>query len=105
MPEGEIVNAIKELSNVLGMASSEIIPHYVRWYIWASLGYMILGLCICIGSIWWFQTAGRNINRSLAIFILAIVLVIGGLIFVSQVGDLLAPQGIAIHRFIKDMRG
>jgi len=31
MDENMISNAIRELSNSLGMGANEIIPHYVRW--------------------------------------------------------------------------
>lgn len=105
MTECEVSNAIKEIAGAIGIASSEIIPHYARWYIFASIGYMIFGLCISIGGIWWFKTAGKDIDRPPAILILVIALFVGGLFFFVQVGDLLAPQGIAIHQFIGDIRG
>ena len=112
----EIANAVKELSGAIGVASSEIIPHYARWCVFASIGYMMFGLCLCAGSILGFRVMARYVKSNVedydqqgwrvwAGIILTAGLFIGGLIFFCQIGDLFAPQGMAIHRLIQDIRG
>jgi len=51
----EISDAIKTLSESIGVASSEIIPHYVLWYIWTSVGYMLLAICLFGASVGVFK--------------------------------------------------
>ena len=103
--EINIASAIKEISNTIGIASSEIIPHYAQWYIASSISYMIFSCCICIGGFWWFKAAKKEIEEMTAISIFIILLFIGIFTVALQVGDLLGSQGIAIHQLIEDIRG
>ena len=110
----EVSTAIKVLSENIGIASSEIIPHYAHWYVCASIAYMIFGACVCFGSYYGFKSMSKYITANIeynekewrvwAGILLVGGLFIGALIFFCNIGDLFAPTGISIHQLIQDIR-
>ena len=95
--EQNIVNVIEKLAAAVGKTGGEIVHYYVTWYIVASIVWGLFGAMIIF--------LGTRIKGNENELIRWILFIIGLLFFCSNLIDLLAPQGIAIHQIIKDLRG
>ena len=114
MKAQEISEIIKTLSETIGIASSEIVPHYAKWTIAASIGYMFCAVCIFVGSLVVFKLFCKNAEdseydkdswRAMAWVVMVCGFLISIFMFSSQIGDLISPTGMAIHSLIRDVRG
>lgn len=110
----EISEAIKALSESIGIASSEIIPHYVSWYIYSSIAWLFFAICLFGASVVVFkmfqkQAKKDDYDEDVWIFwswaLVIVAFIVSTIIFFAQIGDLLAPTGISIHQLISDIRG
>ncbi len=99
------VNAIEKLATAVGKTGSDVVQYYATWNIVASIVWGILGaLIVFVG----FRIKGDDNDEFIglpAIIVKSVVIGIGLLFLCDNIIDLLAPQGIAIHQLIKDLRG
>lgn len=109
--EQQVTEIIQELSKQLGIASNSIVPHYAKWYFAAGISYCLFGSMLMALGVYlhakipiWFDS-DVELSRVWAIAILFVLVFIGGLFIAFNVGDIVAPEGIGIHRLIKDIRG
>jgi len=104
----EISEIIEQLAETLGMASSEIIPHYALWYRISSISYMIFGLMFFYSGLLFYKKVTKSEYDSehfIPLLIIPFVLSFIGLwIFFANIGDLFGATGISIHRLILDLR-
>lgn len=108
--EEQVTEIIQEVSKQLGVASESIVPHYAKWYFVAGISYCLFGLMLMALGVYlhakipsWFDD--EDLARGWAIAMLIVFLFIGGLFIAFNVGDVVAPEGIGIHRLIQDIRG
>ena len=107
MNEENIIILIRDLAKGLGITASDVIAYYAKWYIVSSIGWMIFGVIICFLTKF-FSKKMLVFDEYLeveALIVLIAGLMLGAFTFFIQIGDLLAPQGIAIHQIIKDITG
>ena len=95
---------VQEVLLYLGDKGEAIIANYVHWYIIASLVYTGFGAVIIYLS-FWISNKMEFEEVCISWLIKGLGLLIGLWIIFAQIPDLLAPQGIAIHRLILDLRG
>lgn len=103
-----IASTVNEIAQSLGMASTEIIPHYARWYFARSVGFMLMGLILVgLGIFFSYKIWDKEDDESqlAAIVILAIGVFVGLVFICLNIGDFVSPEGIAYHRLISDIRG
>jgi len=106
----EIALIIEQFAEALGMASSEIIPHYALWYKVSSMSYIMFGVFMILfgASIYISKkkfSYDSDENYDWVFFIIALVLTfMGALIIFTRLDDFFGATGIAIHRLILDLR-
>jgi hypothetical protein len=100
--EHNTTEAIETLAKILGESGTTIVGEYAWWFIWSSLSFIGLGAAILVVAIKWKQPDDWDFNPILLQLFVGFI----GLLFIAcNVGDLLAPNGIAIHQLIQDVRG
>ena len=92
---------LEKLAEILQQSGTAIISEYARWYVVQSFSWICLGIVICFLTVKSKfeiedQKAWTYIIKTTALFV-------GMMFIVSNIGDLFAPQGIAIHRLISDL--
>lgn len=105
MTGNDIAMAVKEIAATIGVASSEILPHYTNYYVSTSLAFILLGLVFCVIGFYVFKRLSDEEEQITGILIGAGVVFIGAWVFFYYIGDLFGAQGMAIHQLIMDVRG
>lgn len=101
--EEQNIKLVDRLAQVIGEAGVSITAHYAEWFIWSSIAWMIVGVMSLIGAKRFnLNDDALKIENSIIKIILGII---GVVMLAANFGDLLAPQGAAIHQLIKDIRG
>ena len=102
-------SVIEKLATAVGKSSGDIVQYYTAWFIVDSIVWMLIGAVVVF--------LGTRIKRGEKefrdefwdFFPIEVVkwaaIAIGFVILCANLVDLLAPQGIAIHQLIKDLRG
>lgn len=103
MKDTNVNEAIQQLSTILAESGNTISEAYSYWFFWNAIGWMFMGLCI-IGAAIKVKKPEEMDDRA-ALVIKAVLIFIGSLFVFVNLPDLFAPQGIAIHQLIKDIRG
>ncbi len=116
----EIEAIIKQMTILLdkmGVSFNEVVSHFIVWYVSSSLAWMVFAVLLCVGSVYGFKWLMRHsesetvddyyedIWKIWAIVVLVAGLIIGAIIFFSQIADLVGARGIAIHDLIIHLRG
>lgn len=96
------IEAIEKLATIIGESGASIVTEYTQWYIWASVSWMLFGTGLLLFVEKWEQPEDWDLPPIIIKFVIGFL---GALIIAANLGDLLAPQGIAIHRLILDIRG
>lgn len=95
--------AINQIAAILGSSGSAAVTAYVKWFVIEAIAF----IAIAIGGIawvlrWkpvdWNYDFGPGVIR--VVFVGVCLLVIG-----CHVADIFAPQAIAIHQLLSDVRG
>lgn len=100
---------VQKITDSIGANKDFIIETYTKWYMASSVCYLLLGFFIIFAG--WFIVPKKNesIEDNDAEFILPlakwILTTIGLLFIVANLPDLISPEGIAIHRLIRDITG
>ena len=99
---------LMSLAEAVGKSGKNVVDAYTIWYfrasvVWALFGAVLVYLGVKIKS---EQTFFKDFNHKheIATAIKWVTIIIGLLILFNNICDLLAPQGIAIHQLIKDLR-
>ncbi len=106
-----VQETIQEIAKQLGVGAAELIPHYAKWFFAASIGWILFGcIFILIGFLvfrwlWNWDDKDDYQCRIWAAIIFVVCAIIGFLIIGAHIGDLVAPEGIAYHQLIEDIRG
>ncbi|MGR3218936.1 MAG: hypothetical protein ACUZ8H_03840 [Candidatus Anammoxibacter sp.] len=102
----QTVNLISELSESLGVATGELLKYYSEWYFANGILYVLLGVAVFMGS---KRIKPIENSEDFTIGFIAALRYAGmffGLLFIAaNAPDLFAPEGIAAHRIIMDIRG
>ena len=93
---------IEKLASIIGQSGATIVQEYARWYVWTSVSWILFGAGLMFISMKWEQPESWEVSP---VIVRLVLVFLGGLFIAANIGDLLAPQGIAIHRLILDIRG
>lgn len=106
MNENEVM-ILQKLADSLGVATTEVVGHYVEWYIYDSIIWLLIGLIALAFSI---KLKSKMIDLGDSVEIHSIwpktaLFIFGAVCVGVNAVDLLAPHGIAIHQLLKDISG
>ena len=103
MQDDTALQAIEKLAQIIGQSGNSIVHEYAYWFIWASIAWIGFGISMIVAACklpspedW--NSGSVRIARLFFAFM-------GAFIITANFGDLFAPQGIAIHQLIRDVRG
>jgi len=103
--ENEKLAIINRIAEIIGTSGNEVLGYYAKWYIYQSIRYMLLGVLFIYAN---FTLPKLLIKEELENWqlwsIRGIFIVIGVFIIAVNLGDLLSPEGIAVHQLLKDLR-
>ena len=100
--DDETLKLISDLSDKLGVATSEIINQYSVWYFTQALFLIVFGIICMLFALKAKDPLWGDVDfKVFRVIIFAI-----GFFFISfNVPDIFAPDAIAIHRLISDLKG
>ena len=105
MTGNDIAIAVKEIAAAIGVASSEILPHYTNYYIATSIAFMFLGVAFCLIGFFVYKKLDIEEEQITGILIGAGLAIIGVWVFCYYIGNLFGAQGLAINDLITSVRG
>jgi len=96
--KNEITDVIVKLAEILGKSGDVIVSEYARWYLCSSFAYIMLGIACII------YTKKTLIGEDIHPILKVLGYAVGAIFIAVNIGDLFAPNGIAIHRLILDIK-
>lgn len=104
--ESENLKIIQEVISALGGAGSAIVAQYTVWFIVSSICYSVLGAVIAITAFKWKPVEQEGYGDSYIWRVIAryVLMFIGGLFIAANLPDLFAPEAMAMHQLLRDIK-
>jgi len=98
--EAQTVLKILEL---LGDSGNAAVAEYASWFVWSSFTWIIIGMLLVSFAFKFIKP--ESVDELAYILIRAAMVMVGTIIIGANIPDLFAPEGMAIHQLIRDVRG
>jgi len=92
-----------EMINVVSSKGEHAIQKYSEWYFVSAITWFSVGIILLLASFIVYRKVSINKEFKTA---LSVLFFIGGILFIgANTASMFAPDGMATHKFIKDIRG
>ncbi len=98
----ETAQVIERVAQILGESGTVIVQHYTEWHLIAACTWVLLGTALIVTA---FKLNFDHWDKTESAVIKAAMVLVGGTALGLNVADIVAPQAIAMHQLIKDIRG
>ena len=93
---------IEQLASIFGESGNYVLSEYVKWFIASSIVWVLVGIILIYSSVKVNFPEDWDVHP---LVIKMVLFAVGILIIGCNFADIIAPQGIALHQLITDIRG
>jgi heme/copper-type cytochrome/quinol oxidase subunit 2 len=103
--DAKALESISKLAAAVGQTAGQVAEHYTTWFIISASIWICAGVVLLLVA-WKLRADSLGEFHGVPIGLAKLALIgIGVLLVLCNLPDLLAPEGIALHQLIKDLRG
>ena len=93
---------INEVMQTLNTVGATAVSEYTKWFFISSIAWLV-GSGVAFR--YWYKCKFELVDEELRPLLKGSLMLLAGIIFLTFVPDLFAPQAAAIHQLLGDIRG
>lgn len=100
-----MIEVVDRLAALLAKHGTQVVDEYTSWFFVSAVVWILFGLAaVCTGIKLKFRDHLEEDQYKAMLCIKVLLVIVGGLIAISHVSDLVAPEAAAIHQLLRDLR-